>query len=179
MQRIAKSQSLASLGVAMVMVLLPTPMLFAGKCLDCRKAAADMAVSLAVGSVRTPEFSVKHERYLIWLQAERKIPFGQMQCMMGIHLKRDPDHCEMFKFDTVLEAKWVVRDGDRIIAEGVVSGKDDQFESSDQYLSRYFGSFMGEAGRKYVLEVTFTKDGTALEGTNPHLIVMMSKSTDI
>jgi hypothetical protein len=33
---------------------------------------------------------------------------------------------------------------------------------------------MGEKGKKYVLEVTFKKDGTALRVANPRLVVELS-----
>jgi hypothetical protein len=32
---------------------------------------------------------------------------------------------------------------------------------------------MGESGKKYVVEVKFTKDGTPLNVANPHLIVIL------
>jgi hypothetical protein len=151
----------------------------ADHCFLCRKAAVDMPVSLAVGTIRTSEFLVQHERYLISIQVERRLPFGQMQCMMGIQLRRKPDHCEMFNFDTVLEADWTVWDGDHVVSQGSVRDKDSNFDVSDDTLSRHLGTFVGEKNMKYVLEVKFIKDGTPLNVTNPHLIVMMTKPTDI
>jgi hypothetical protein len=47
-----------------------------------------------------------------------------------------------------------------------------------QHIDRVLGQFVGERNKKYVLEVKFTEDGSALNVTNPHLIVMMTKPTD-
>ena len=40
---------------------------------------------------------------------------------------------------------------------------------------KFLGSFVGELGKKYVVEVKFTKDGTPLNIANPHLIVIKHK----
>jgi acyl-homoserine lactone acylase PvdQ len=39
---------------------------------------------------------------------------------------------------------------------------------------RVIGDFKGEKGNKYILDVNFTKDGSALAVTDPHLIVRAS-----
>ena len=99
--------------------------------------------------------------------------------MIGI--ARWPNHCSNFGFETVLEANWKVVDGNRVVAQGSVQGRNEYDHAvSDKYLQKYLASFDGESGKKnYVLEVQFTKDGSALNVTNPHLIVMMTKPTDI
>jgi hypothetical protein len=151
----------------------------AGRCFLCRNAAVNMPVSLAVGTVRTPEFPVKHEAYEISIQVERRIPLGELDCMMGVKFSWEHDHCAKFNFERLLDADWKVLDGDRIVAQGSVHGTDDNFGTSKEFLSRVLGTFVGEKDKKYVLEVKFTKDGTPLNVTNPHLIVMMTKATDI
>ena len=88
--------------------------------------------------------------------------------MMG-----NPDHCAMFHFETVLEAESTVSDGDQIVAQGSVHGKDDRMAVSDDTPDRYLGTFVGEANKKYVVEVKFTKDGTPLNEFKPRLIVEM------
>lgn len=85
----------------------------------------------------------------------------------------------MLHIDTLLEADWTVLDGDHVVAHGSVHGVDSHVTATKELLSRQVGEFMGEKDKRYVLEVTFTKDGTPLNVTNPHLIVMMSKPTDI
>ena len=72
--------------------------------------------------------------------------------------------------DPLLRADWTVWDGDHIVDHGssTTSG-DDKF--TDKYIFKFLGKFAGEAGKKYVLEVKFTKNGTPLNIANPHLIV--------
>jgi hypothetical protein len=178
MDRISRYQWLCIVWVTLAAFAF-TSTAWAVHCFDCRKAAVDIPVSLVMGTVRTPEFLVKHETYLIEIRVERRLPLGELQCMVGVKLPWNPDHCQMFHFEKVLEADWVVWDGDHIVAQGSVHGKDSHFGISDDTLDRYLGSFVGEKDKKYVLEVKFTKDGTPLNVTNPHLIVMMTKATDI
>src|SRR5579862_3496054 len=49
-----------------------------------RYSVVDMAISVAVGTVRTPEFSPVTHWYWIMLQAEKPLPFEKMRCMMGV-----------------------------------------------------------------------------------------------
>src|ERR1700680_1056895 len=49
-----------------------------------RYSILGMPVSLAVGTVRTPEFSVGGNWYWIMIQVEKPLPFMQMECMMGV-----------------------------------------------------------------------------------------------
>jgi hypothetical protein len=138
-----------------------------------------MPVSLAVGTVRTPEFPVKHEAYEIYIRAEWRLPAGEQKCMMGAVVSGYPNHCGMFHFDRLLDADWALRDGDRIVAQGSVHDYDSDYGASQQYLDRYLGTFVGEKNKKYVLEVKFTRDGTPLNITNPRLVVMMTKPSDM
>jgi hypothetical protein len=43
---------------------------------------------------------------------------------------------------------------------------------TEQHMFKILGPFMGESGKKYVVEMRFTKDGTPLNACNPHLIVV-------
>lgn len=104
---------------------------------------------------------------------------GELDCMMGVKFSWEHDHCAKFHFERLLDADWTVLDGDRIVARGSVHGIDDNFGTSKNYLTRVLGTFVGEKDKTYVLELKFTKDGTPLNATNPRLIVMMTKATDI
>jgi hypothetical protein len=152
---------------------------WSGPCFLCRKPAVDMPISLAIGTVSTPEFQVKHEAYEIYIEEEWRLPAGEQKCMMGVVLPGIPNHCGMLHFDRLLDAGWTVRDGERIVAQGSVHDFDGDCGMSQQYLDRYLGTFVGEKNKKYVLEVKFTRDGTPLKITNPHLVVMMSKASDM
>src|ERR1039458_8070119 len=77
---------------------------WAGNCFLCRKPVVDMPVSLAVGTVRTPEFPVKHFMYIISIDVQMRFPRCELQCMMGVKLAWELGHCKMFNFERVLEA---------------------------------------------------------------------------
>jgi hypothetical protein len=130
-----------------------------------------MPVSLAEGTtVRTPEFLVKNIEYHIDIRVNRGLPFGQLSCMIGG--RGAPSHCAMFHWDNVIDAEWKVLDGEQIVAQGTTPGYGDM-AWSDNLMDRYLGHFVGEANKKYVVEVKFTKDGTALDTLKPRLIVRM------
>jgi hypothetical protein len=137
-----------------------------------RGSEIDMPVSLAVGTVRTPEFAVRHEAYFIMIQAEKRLPFVDMECMMG--LTAGPLETSECNKEPVLKADWTVLDGEHIVAQGSNRTEADA-EYTNDYMFKFLGKFMGESDKKYVVEVKFTKDGTPLNVTNPHLIVISVK----
>ena len=62
-------------------------------------------------------------------------------------------------------------DGDHIVSKG--SSTTEAFAKyTQQYIFKFLGNFPGQTGKKYVVEVKFTKDGTPLNVANPHLIVV-------
>jgi hypothetical protein len=130
-----------------------------------------MLVSLTEGTtVRTPEFMVKNIEYHIDIRVNRGLPFGQLSCLIGG--KGHPSHCAMFHWNNVIDAEWKVFDGEHIVAQGTTPGYGDMAWSGSE-MDRYLGVFTGEANKKYVVEVKFTKDGTALKGLTHRLIVRM------
>ncbi len=134
-----------------------------------------MPVSLAVGTtVRTPEFLIKKIEYFIGIRVNRGLPFGQLSCMIGG--KGHPSHCDVYHWDEVIEAEWKVLDGERIVAQGTTRGSSGDMAWSDSFVDRYLGQFVGEANKKYVVEVKFIKDGTPLKELNPRLFVRMADS---
>src|SRR5438105_4419057 len=82
MQRIPKSK----FGTFVLGVILLLPGTCVGKHKEhpYRYSALDIPVSLAVGTVRTPEFSVVKQWYWILVQVEKPLPFQRMRCMMGV-----------------------------------------------------------------------------------------------
>ena len=133
-----------------------------------------MPVSLAVGTVRTPEFAVKREAYFIMIQAEKgRLPFVDMKCMMG--LTAGPLETSECNKEPVLKSDWTVLDGEHIVAQGSNRIEADA-EYTNEYMFKFLGKFMGKSDKKYVVEVKFDKDGTALNVTNPHLIVISVRS---
>jgi hypothetical protein len=125
-----------------------------------RHSDVDIPISLAVGSVRTPEFSVGTQWYWIMVQVEKPLPFLRMQCMMGvISGLRDPRDCS--DDDPLLRADWTVWNGEHIVDKGSTPNRC-ACKFDDKHIFKFLGKFGGEAGKKYVVEVNFTKDGTPL-----------------
>jgi len=157
------------------LVCYPIPYMFVSLGIF-RKPVVDIPVSLAEGKVRTNEFSSKNdEHYLILIRAQRRIPFAEMTCMMGVDFGQlNPSVCNT---KPLLQADWSVWEGDRIVASGAAHDRGGG-GSTDRTLERYIGHFSGQAGHKYVVEAKFTADGTALNKTGPHLIVEVEKPWD-
>ena len=139
-----------------------------------RYSVVDMPVSLAVGTVQTPEFSVASHGYWIMVQVEVPLPiqqtqFRQMQCRMGV-TSGGLDTKDCTSDDPLLRANWSVWDGEHIVDQGSSTTVGDG-KMGDHHIFKFLGKFIGESGRKYILKVKFTKDGTPLNVANPHLIV--------
>jgi len=152
--------------------LFLVPGAFAGSHKDhpYRYSAVDMPVSLAIGTVQTPEFSVASHWYWIMVQVEKPLPFQQMECMMGVTAgPLDSKDCS--SNDPLLRADWTVSEEGRIVSSGS-STTQAWAKHTKQYIFKFLGSFSAEAGKKYVVQVKFTKDGTQLNVANPHLIVI-------
>ena len=138
------------------------------------RADVDMPVSLAVGTVRTPAFQVIPEAYYIMVQVSK--PFRDMKtflewmCWMGMtNGPGDERYCN--NEPPRLQATWRVLDEGRVVATGTSPLKASSIFESD-YMIKVIGQFLGELGKKFVVQVNFTNDGTPLNAGNPHLIVI-------
>ena len=172
MKQVPRPQLIGIVSGALAALAISSTAWAAGPCFKCKHEPVVMPVSLAMGTtVRTPEFLVKKIGYIIGIRVNRGLPFGQLTCMIGGN--RHPSHCEMFHFDLVLDAEWKVLDGEKIVAQGSTKSSDGDMAWSSDDMDRYLGEFDGEANKKYVVEVKFTKDGTPLKGLNPRLVVRM------
>jgi hypothetical protein len=95
--------------------------------------------------------------------------------MMGLTTgPLDSTNCDQ---EPLLQADWTVWDNGRVVDHGSAHRRNGGSWAKNS-IDKFLGHFVGEAKKKYVLEVTFAKDGSALNATNPHLIVMMTKPTD-
>jgi hypothetical protein len=134
-----------------------------------RYSVVDIPVSLAVGTVRTPEFSPrKTSWHWILLQVERPLPPSQMRCMVGVE-----DGTDDFKTcaeEQLIDADWTVLCDGQVVQQGSSHGFG-AAKLTKENIFKFLGKFPALAGKKYVLEVKFTKDGTPLNVANPHLIV--------
>jgi hypothetical protein len=138
-----------------------------------RYSDVDIPVSLGVGTIRTPEFSVVAQWYDIMIQVEKPLPFRQMQCMMGV-TSGPLELKDCRPEDPLLRATWTVCDGEQVVDQGIsTSSGDAKFD--DKHIFKFLGSFTAEAGKKYVVEVKFTQDGVPLNVANPRLIVIQHR----
>jgi len=129
-----------------------------------------MPVSLAVGTIRTPEFTAVSQWYDIIVQVERPLPFSQMMCMMSADSGLvDPKDCS--NNNPLLRADWTVWDGENVVKKGSIPDRC-ACAFDHKNIFELLGSFSGEAGKKYTVEVKFTKDGSPLNVANPRLIVI-------
>ncbi len=126
-------------------------------------------MSLAVGTVRTPEFAPASNWYWILLQVEKPLPFRDMQCMTGV--EDGTNDFESCAKKPLIDADWAVLSDGQVVSQGSSSGYGAASFTRD-YIFKFLGSFSTLPGKKYVVEVKFTKDGTPLDVANPHLIVI-------
>jgi hypothetical protein len=131
-----------------------------------------MPISLAAGRVRTPEFPAekRSQWYDIMLQVEKPLPFRRMECMVGATLgPLEEKDCE--KDDPIVRADWTLWENGRIVQWGSIPDRCG-CKFTNENIFKLVGSFPLEAGKKYVVQVHFTKDGSLLNIANPHLIVI-------
>lgn len=134
-----------------------------------RYSVVDMPISLAEGTVRTAEFAPPSHWYWILVQVEKPLPFKDMQCMTGV--KDGTDDFKDCPKEPLIDADWKLFNDGEVAYHGSTSGFGDAKFTKD-YIFKFLGSFSTLPGKKYVVEVKFTKDGTPLNVANPHLIVV-------
>jgi hypothetical protein len=161
-------------GILGVLFMVPHALAGGHKEHPYRHSVVDMPVSLAVGTVQTPEFPVASLGYWILVQVEVPLPFQktqfqQMKCMMGV-TSGPIESQDCGRDDPLLRADWTVWDGEQMVDHGSSTTEADG-KFAEQHIFKFLGKFMGESGRKYILKVKFTKDGAPLNVANPHLIV--------
>jgi hypothetical protein len=171
MKRISGSRRFRFLsGAILASSLVLTPFAKNHKDHPYRYSVVDVPVSLELGTVRTPEFPVASHRYWIIIQVEKPLPFQQMECMMGV-TEGLLDSKKCTSKDPLLLADWTVRKEGYIVSSGS-STTTANAKFTKEHIFKFLGSFAGEAGKKYVVEVKFTKDGSSLNVANPHLIIV-------
>jgi hypothetical protein len=136
-----------------------------------RYSVVDIPASLAVGTIRTPEFSPSTHWYWIMVQVEKPLPFRQMECMMAVMDDSPGSLKECPLSDRLLSAEWTVLEDGKIVSSGSSTTHADA-KYTKENIFKFLGDFPALPGKKYVVEVKFTKDGTPLNVANPHLIVV-------
>lgn len=131
----------------------------------------DMPISLAVGRVKSPGFKVKNGAYGIMIRVKRRLSLDVIDCMLGIKFSSDEPDCGK---EPALQANWTLWSDGQIVKRGSTSEQRNGGGWAYESVERVIGAFNGVKGKEYILEVTFTKDGTALDITEPHLVVQLS-----
>ena len=136
-----------------------------------RYSVVDIPVSLAEGTVRTPEFSPPTHWYWIMVQVEKPLPTKQMGCMMAVADDSPQSLQDCPLTDRLLQADWTILEDGQVVKSGSSTTHAAAKYTTDN-IFKFLGSFPATSGHKYVVEVKFTKDGTPLNVANPHLIVV-------
>ena len=140
----------------------------AGNCPSDPRLSVDMPISLAAGTIRTPEFIVKSKPYDLDLRVQWNIATDELKCKMGFQLSPGYPVC---KDEPLIELEWTVWDGEQVVAHGIDKDRSEAFEAGACYLARVIGEFNGKSKHKYFAEVKVKKDATPLNVTNPRLVV--------
>ena len=127
-------------------------------------------ISVGLGRVRTAEFPVEKKRYNILLQFDKPLPFDDMICLIGNpSVAFSLNHCS--NTHPVLQADWTVWEGGHVVHAGSTE-EQTGCKYTRANIFACIGAFVGEVGKKYVVQVHFTKDGTPLNVANPRLVVI-------
>lgn len=125
-----------------------------------------MPVQMTIGHVRTLEFTINlGGRYTIEIESKKQIPFETLNCLLGSSMPFEK--CER---PSVVKANWVLTHAGKAVESGTTAS-DDGGSWTKETVAREMGTFQGQRGRRYVLDVDFAADGSALSPTDPHLKV--------
>jgi len=132
----------------------------------------DIPVSVVPSHVRTKEFKVNLKRlYIISIEAKKRIPFDTLNCLLGV--STDPGNVlgKTCNRPSVVNARWVLTSGGSVVSTGKSDDAPPGGGWGNETIARTIGRFEGQGGRRYVLDVEFLSDGSALAVTDPHLKV--------
>jgi len=153
--------------------------------------ALTLPVSLAPGTIRTPEFTTDlDEGYEISLDFDQRSSVGNIECLLGspvIH----PDACKAVP--DLIDISWKVSRNERPIAEGdssstvgtlftypkdaaqrIIGGARPKRLASVTYtdvIQRIIGGFRAQKGQRYSLALVVKRDASALQQAHPRLVV--------
>lgn len=129
------------------------------------------AIDLRPGiTTRSPLFSINlTTNYLIELEVERNSPFEQLNCLLGVGEAIGLGKCQTTPSPVYL--RWsVLSSSGELVAQGVSEHEHDGAWSSTT-IDRTIGSFRGDKGNEYLVQVESLKDASVLAPTNPRITV--------
>jgi hypothetical protein len=127
----------------------------------------DIPVSLTVGHIRTPEFTVNiPERFEVRLSVNREVPAALMDKVLGIgDVTSATDELSGFKMT------WSLSIDGKVLQSGISDGGKGQEAYWGSRVARRFGYFQAEKGKKYRLDFDVLEDGSQLAPYDPRLQV--------
>src|SRR4051794_36338049 len=125
-------------------------------------------ITLHLGAINSsPQFRVDTAtQYLIGLDVDRQLPFDRLNCLLGLDIVI-PEGCG--STSSVLYLEW------RLMPTGKPEIYGDTRGSArgawGRAITRTIGSFNGELGTTYILHVESKRDASALDATDPRVVV--------
>ena len=129
--------------------------------------ALSLPIDLKPGMTRSPEFRVDQKTsYLVELEVDRKIPFDELNCLLGESISQKP--CAV---KSVVDIQWVLMNGFKEIASG--TSRNEKGGGYGPTITKTLGRFEGSPRTPYVLQVTSLMDGSALTPAGPRIVVQV------
>jgi len=127
----------------------------------------DIPVSPAAGQTISAEFNLNFDGlYLIQIEAEKAIPLGTLQCLMGV----EADAVQCKGIAPAIGATWILSSKGQEIRHGS-SLETHSAPVQSGGVARVIGEFQGKSGQLYILRVRVTTDGRSLVPAHPRLKV--------
>ena len=130
-------------------------------------------VSLTIGHIRSPVFKINlRSRYLIQIEAHKKIPYDILNCLMGVG-DEQPQRCKATP--SVIDVSWVLSSKGAVVSRGSSENNLGGAWTNDS-VARQIGSFISEPGRLYRLDLDVLQDGKSLNPAEPRLRIEVHPS---
>ncbi|MFA5179951.1 MAG: hypothetical protein WC405_01405 [Syntrophales bacterium] len=154
-----------------ISLLTVTVMLYAGSILVLnfyKWKPLSILIDMRPGVTRFPVIKVNFTAvYDIKLEVDRKIPFEQLVCLMGLEGDSNYQLCK--NISSPVELTWVLFSNGVALKEGTSHRKLSGGYGST--ITRSIGAVSLEEGKDYLLEVTSLRDASVLASTSPRITV--------
>lgn len=100
--------------------------------------------------------------------AKRNIPSETLNCQLGTDVFPD-NLCN--SIPSVFPLEWILKSNDILITQHKTSNDDKSEGYTNDTISRWIGSFDGQAGKTYNLDIKVLSDGSTLSIAHPMLVI--------
>lgn len=134
----------------------------------------DVPISMSVGHIHTPEFTLRISAYyLILVDVEKKpFPGDTLWCLLGNGDISPMWRAKCASSPSIIKASWTLQNEGEIVLQG--STEDEAGSGTavtENSIGRAIGTFVGGRGCRYVLDVDVLADASRLNVGHPHLKV--------